>query len=527
MTLRFRTLLPLLILLAAGLSVASAQNPGDALFAGTQVHTVNIRFLCPDYWDSLTVYYNAGFEQYIPATVIFDGRQYDSVGVRFKGNSSFTHPNNKKSLRLAFDEFKDLKIDGEKGLHLNNVWGDPTFLREKIFLDYCRDAGIAAPRANYARVSLNDTLWGFYTLIEHVDKRFLSNHYGKNSGDLFKAVDAFGPVDTSKIISDFKWIDGNADSYAQYYELKTDGSATAWPQLLSILDSLNHGQALDTWMPTKINMPALCNAIAANMLFANLDSYTGSGRNFYFYFNPTTSKMEWITWDVGLSFGVFPLNVSNMEGLSLLHVQNADDRPLWKAIISTPLLRTQYLQAACSQLQSHFITDRLYAHIDSVAAVIRPLVLEDPRKMYTYQQFETNIETEITADGGGGKRKPGLKSFILQRSANVLTQLQNLGIDCQTAVEPGAAAQTMILEQNHPNPFNPSTTITFQLPARQHVRLEVFSVLGARVALIIDGVQEVGTHTLLFNAAELPGGVYICRLSAGTQTLTRRMTLLK
>ena len=83
------------------------------------------------------------------------------------------------------------------------------------------------------------------------------------------------------------------------------------------------------------------------------------------------------------------------------------------------------------------------------------------------------------------------------------------------------------LEQNYPNPFNPTTLIGYELPARSEVRLEVFDMLGRRVAVLVDGVVDAGSHQVSFDAAQLSSGVYIYKLQAGSQTITRKMTLLK
>ena len=150
--------------------LAVASNPGDTVFAGIKIHTINIRFPRADYWDSLAYYYAQGNEQEIMATAIVNGVVYDSIGVRFKGNSSYSYPNNKKSFKINFDQYKANPIlwDNLKAVHLNNMYADPSFMREKIHLDFCRDAGVTAPRANYAMLYINDTLFAFYSLVEHV-----------------------------------------------------------------------------------------------------------------------------------------------------------------------------------------------------------------------------------------------------------------------------------------------------------------------------------------------------------------------
>jgi hypothetical protein len=91
-----------------------------------------------------------------------------------------------------------------------------------------------------------------------------------------------------------------------------------------------------------------------------------------------------------------------------------------------------------------------------------------------------------------------------------------------TAPAPGFA-----LHQNHPNPFNPSTTIRFTIPERCNVALDVYDASGRLVTRLADGVREAGTHSVEWNGRDVGSGVYFCRLTAGKQVLSRKMTLLR
>ena len=77
-----------------------------------------------------------------------------------------------------------------------------------------------------------------------------------------------------------------------------------------------------------------------------------------------------------------------------------------------------------------------------------------------------------------------------------------------------ALPETFTLAQNYPNPFNPATTISYDLPERSDVRLEVFNMLGQRVALLADGQVQSGSHSVVFDASNLSSGTYIARISA-------------
>ena len=85
----------------------------------------------------------------------------------------------------------------------------------------------------------------------------------------------------------------------------------------------------------------------------------------------------------------------------------------------------------------------------------------------------------------------------------------------------------LALKQNYPNPFNPTTMISYDVPEQQHVRLTVYDMLGRQVSVLVDETQSPGSHDVTWDASQLSSGVYIYRLEAGGQTLTRKMTLVK
>ena len=94
-----------------------------------------------------------------------------------------------------------------------------------------------------------------------------------------------------------------------------------------------------------------------------------------------------------------------------------------------------------------------------------------------------------------------------------------------------ALPQGFALGQNYPNPFNPSTIIPYQLPMAAQVRLEVFNVLGQRVATLVNEERPAGFHAVVWdatNAADqaVAAGVYMYRLTAGGEQHTRRMVLI-
>jgi len=84
------------------------------------------------------------------------------------------------------------------------------------------------------------------------------------------------------------------------------------------------------------------------------------------------------------------------------------------------------------------------------------------------------------------------------------------------------------LMQNYPNPFNPTTNLSFTLPEESEIKLQIFDLLGRKIATVADGVYRAGSHRFTWQAGSVSSGVYIYRLTVnGRAALTRKMTLLK
>ena len=83
------------------------------------------------------------------------------------------------------------------------------------------------------------------------------------------------------------------------------------------------------------------------------------------------------------------------------------------------------------------------------------------------------------------------------------------------------------LNQNFPNPFNPSTVISFSIPSEVKVILKVYNILGEEVQTLVNEVLKPGVHNIDFNASHLASGVYFYRIDAGNYTSLKKMILMK
>jgi predicted lipoprotein with Yx(FWY)xxD motif len=96
----------------------------------------------------------------------------------------------------------------------------------------------------------------------------------------------------------------------------------------------------------------------------------------------------------------------------------------------------------------------------------------------------------------------------------------------------GEPATPLELRQNYPNPFNPATTVSYSVPERCNVTLEIYDVSGRRVASLVDRQEEKGSHAVEWNGKDEKGnavasGIYLSRLGAGNQTISKKMVLLR
>ncbi|MEO8146377.1 MAG: CotH kinase family protein [Bacteroidia bacterium] len=483
-----------------------AQSPystdGDNTFNSNAIHTVNLYFTDPNFWDSLMAYH-ATDECYLGAVDI-DGTYFDSVCVQLKGNSSFNSlPGVKKSIKIQFDEYVSQKFDGLKTINLNNSFKDPTMMREKLMNDFLNAHGIPAPRCTYANVYINGTLWGFYAICEQVNKTFLTYRFGDNDGNLFKG-DPHG---------DLKWKGSSASLYYNDYELKTNETLNDWSDLVHLLDELNNTPTANFHdsLETVLNTDFAIKAWAANNMFVNLDSYLGSGHNYYIYHDTITNKFNWIAWDVNEAFGNFNMGMSltQIKNLSLTYISSpATSRPLINKMLQNVPYKTAYLDYLYQWIAYDFSPAYFYPKIDSIANVIRPYVYADPNKQFTNANFDFNIDHDMG-------NIPGLKDFITDRSASIIQQLVALGY-----TSAGISNQFNPLINIYPNPVTDNIIIS-NLDVKKNYTISLMDITGKKLI----SVQSSNNTQLIISRKNIASGIYVIEINDQT-TVSEKLKII-
>jgi hypothetical protein len=127
---------------------------------------------------------------------------------------------------------------------------------------------------------------------------------------------------------------------------------------------------------------------------------------------------------------------------------------------------------------------------------------------------------------------------IRQGEANMGNDMGNISFEVKqhfatmlfspaTGVEEAAIPETYFLNDNYPNPFNPSTLFKYGIPEAGHVQVEIFDVLGRKVETLVDEEQDAGYHQVTFEGDNYSSGVYFFKLAAGDFNSTKKMTLVK
>lgn len=151
----------------------------------------------------------------------------------------------------------------------------------------------------------------------------------------------------------------------------------------------------------------------------------------------------------------------------------------------------------------------------------------------TADTFAVRIDKDVPLNDGVGLPRP-TQSFnltgLMSRYRSTIQLLpfsrNDVGIATSNG-DDGVLPMEFELKQNFPNPFNPSTQITFALPNASDVTLEVFNVVGQKVGTLVNGRMNPGYHTVNFDASSLASGVYIYRIKAGNFVQVKNMTLIK
>lgn len=385
------------------------------------IQTIEITF-AESNWDALLDAQKNGDEDYIMAqSVTINGEVLDSVGVKYKGNSTYSANQVKNPFHIELDTYKDHDYDGYTDIKLSNAAKDPSFIREVLSYSIIRQY-MDAPLSNYANVYVNGTLLGLYSNSEAISKKFVSDRFDSKNNTFVKCnpIDGAGPGTSA--YPNLVYIDDNISSYSAAYELKSDDG---WSELIDLCDTLaNHVDDIESILDVNRTLWML----ALDNMLVNLDSYIGGFTQNYYLYRDDHGRFLPVIWDLNESFGRFAqtgtinLNsTADKQQMSHLLHSTESNYPLVKQLLSVPTYKRMYLAHCKTILLENFDNDAYYETGQQLQETIDASVKADGNKFFTYNNFLTNLNTDITSTGGRrSETTVGITSLMNGRSDYLL-----------------------------------------------------------------------------------------------------------
>jgi CotH kinase protein/Lamin Tail Domain/Secretion system C-terminal sorting domain len=382
-------------------------------------------------WDQiLDDFYAAGDEERLIASAIINGVEYDSVGVRYKGNSSYSPNRLKNPINIKLDHIiADQNIDGYGTVKLANVYKDPTFIRETLSYEIARQY-MPASQANYANLYINSDLYGLYTSVQSVDKVFLGDQFGNNDNSFFKGelVGNGGP----QAVTIWGYFGPDSSSYTDYFELRSD---SGWTDLIDFLDVFNNTPAE---MENYLDVDGLLWMISYDLLMINLDAPVNFGHNYYLYENEA-GLFNPILWDLNENFGGFsmllsnsgpgptpPLSLQDMQQLDPLLNSTNPEYPIISQVLQDPDYQKIYYAHLRTMIEENFSNGWYESRALELQEIVDEDVQADPNKFYTYNDFINNIDN--SAGSVGPNQVVGITE-LMEGRISYLNSLPELSAD--------------------------------------------------------------------------------------------------
>ncbi|HRG53883.1 MAG TPA: CotH kinase family protein [Bacteroidia bacterium] len=400
-----------LIRLAFAVFLFQTANAQTTLYDQNTIQKIEITFTQPD-WDYQLDTAKAGADSYIFAAKIkINGVELDSVGVKYKGNSSYDATFKKNPLHIELDTYKKQSYQGIEDIKLSNGYDDPSLIREVLSYDILKNY-MDCPRSNFAQVFINGTYIGLYSNDESITKSFCSDHF-YSSKNTFVKCNPIGTASSNKK-SNLKYVNADSSSYFKFYELKSD---KGWNELVALCDTVTNYPAA---LASILDVDRALWMLAFNSALVNLDSYNGAFAQNYYLYKDNTKRFNPIVWDLNMAFGGFPYvgnSNSSLSGLTVAEMQklaitsHATDPywPLIKAVQADPTYKKMFIAHMRTIVNEMFVSNYYKTKAAQFMALIDTAVTADTNKFFTNVQYQASMTTNVAK---GSFAIPGIATLV-------------------------------------------------------------------------------------------------------------------
>ena len=412
-------------------------NPQDlydsqgGLFDEDSLRVINLEFYLPSYHSYLVNSWYYSPSDRIPATLTLNGTTYDSVGVRYKGNSTFCLPNDNLNPKVPYNIDMNYFIDGQQLLDYNkmklaNAWMDPTFVKQIVSSNIYRRY-LPTGESNLVKLNVQGNYVGLYVNDESINKQFLKKHFDEKSGPLFKCdnIDRF--CDTANAPSamppNLYYMGDDTTLYYDSYDMKSE---QGWGELVNLIKVLDLDfQNIDS----VLNVDRILWAFAVNQVIQNLDCYNTYYIHNYYLYQTKDGLFQMIPWDLDNSFsgaimGFDFFNPSNIyeydpyfTGPSLGgSTQPWEERPLLYKLLTNTYYRKIYTAHINTIIEESLDTSMIRSNIDNLQALAYNAANQDNNKGFSMNDYYENVNNAIWTNWGFG----GILSTVNERKQFLL-----------------------------------------------------------------------------------------------------------
>lgn len=373
------------------------------------IRDVYLSFSQPNWWAQLTA--NYGPEINIAANMSVDGITYPNVGVRFRGNTSYTQlppqPQQgweKKSFNIELDwQVAGQDIYGYDSLNLNNGFHDPTFLREVLTYYVMRRHGLA-PKANWVRLHLNGTYWGIYVNVQQPNKDMMQEWFRSNDGNRYRGFPTTGTFGNGRCA--YTVLNPNTPaSYLAAYQAK-QGDGVDLMNMCTVLGAMTTAVPQST-LTNVFSVDSFYRYAAVMVAMQNTDSYLSSGKDHFCYIDNVHGDGSTFPYDCNEAMAGSSMLATNTQ------VTNTFRPAFTKTLIFADWLN-RYKAHQRAVIDHTLNPTHLTPLIQQWHAVLAlpANVPADTKKIYSTTQFTQGLTTTMTVTG---VTLLGLLPFVTQR----------------------------------------------------------------------------------------------------------------
>jgi len=504
-------------------SFATAQDFYDL----NTIQTIEITFAQSN-WDQLLDNEYASTGGYIMAqSVTINGEVFDSVGVKYKGNSTYQSTQTKNPLHIELDTYKDHIYEAYTDIKLSNVAKDPSFLREVLSYQILRQY-MDAPLSNYANVYVNGSLIGLYSNSESISKKFVDDRFYSKNNAFIKCNPPAGAGPQTNDFPSLEYLGQDSTDYYDAYELKSDAG---WGDLIDLCDSLQNNMAD---IEEILDVDRALWMLAFNNALVNLDSYSGQFVQNYYLYRDDHGRFLPVVWDLNESFGRFSMSGSgNLNSTTakqqmshLLH-ENDSNYPLIQQLLSVPTYKKKYVAHLKTMMLENFANNSYYQTGLDLQNLVDGSVQADQNKFFTYNNFVSNLTSDVGGGGGpGGGSTNGTGNFesmsftfaAEKNSGSVISSEFNFKVLLEGNYNPTSALMSTdlldlgLVTNTHPYSVAPwnaptaSSQVAFPVTTVDWILIEAYSGVAASVGVSGLTLEESQIGFLLADGSIVASG---------------------